>query len=130
MQRLKEFIETNDPTLELNRLSLLDCDIKQQWKTVKENRLIDKRKIKSYSDVLFLIDCFERCVLNSPIDIKLRNRCKHEMLIAQYKAILGLKVLYEKFDTISILQNTNFPTLTNEEINAILLRVNSIINKI
>lgn len=130
MQRLKDFITKNNTTLELNRLSSIDIDIKQQWEAVKENRHIEKRKIKSYDDVIMLIDCFERCVLTSPADIKARNHCKHEMLIAQYKVILGLKVLYEKLDTISILRDSNFSNLSAEKIDALILRLESITSKI
>ena len=129
IQKLKEFIEKNDPSPVLQNLSALDDEIDHEWKYAKEE-ILGKYKIKSHNDVLYSIDKFEKCVLFSPTDIKLRNKCKHEMLIAQYQAIFGLRTLIERMPSLSIFEDSNFPELSEEEVDCIITRMEEIIKKI
>ena len=128
IEKLLKFINENDRTIELNRLSSIDEEIKECWEKATRNQ--EFQKIKSASDVEFLIKYFENCVTSSPTDIKGRNACKHEMFIAQYKAMRGLRKWCQSMSRISILDNKDFPKLTPEEVDRIISHLKSIIAKI
>lgn len=128
IEKLLKFINENDCTIELNRLSLIDKEIKELWEIAKSNQ--EFRKIKSAKDVEFLIKHFENCVMTSPTDIKARNACKYEMFIAQYKALRGLKVWCDRINVISSQRDTNFPDLTEIDVNRLICYLEKIIKKI
>lgn len=128
IEKLLRFINENDISPELNRLSHIDDYVKEKWNKAKIDR--ELRKMQSAKEVYTLIDRFENCVISSPTDIRARNACKHEMFIAQYKALYALKFWYERTNVISILKNPNFPDLTKIEVNEIISRLEKLINKI
>lgn len=125
---LKRFVQEKDPTKELDRLSKLDKDVALKWERAKSTHR--KLEVKSHKDVEWLIDCFEKTVLDSPDDIRERNNCKYEMLIAQYEVMRGLKIWCNKLDTISIFITSEFPKLTQEEVTNIISRLEFLINHI
>ena len=87
-------------------------------------------KIKSCQDVEFLIKYFENCVLTSPFDIRTRNAYKFEMLVAQYKAMRGLRKWCQAIDGNPISPNPNFPKLNESDVEEIISRLEKIIRKI
>ena len=128
IEKLLRFIDKNDISPELNRLSHIDDDVKFQWNKAKIDQ--ELRRIESAEEVKTLFDYFENCVISSPIDIKKRNACRHEMFIAQYKALYGLKFWYDRTNVISALKNPNFPDLTETDVNEIIFRLEGLIKKI
>ena len=128
IQKLLKFINNNDPTNRLNYLSQIDEDIKHVWQRA-QNRPKWK-KIKSSKDVIKLIEIFERTVLCSPSDIRKRNLCKHEMLIALYEALHGLKRWCNSITAIPILRNPNFPMITESEVEQLIHHLQTLMQKI
>ena len=130
MRKLEEFIKTNDPTCKLNQLSYHDNDIKRKWDNVKSEKIDDWRKIKSYKDVENLINIFESCVSYPQSDPRARIDYIADSLIAQYKALIGLRKWCNSISSISTFNNAEFPKLTDEEIDKIILRMETIIRKL
>jgi hypothetical protein len=128
IEKLLHFINENDISPELNRLSHIDDDVKEQWDKAKIDHKL--RKIQSAKEVYTLIDYFENCVVSSPTEIRARNACKYEMFIAQYKALYALNFWYERTNVPSFLKNSNFPDLTETKVNEIISRLDEIIEKI
>lgn len=128
IEKLMIFIEAYDPTKELNTLSQDDKEIKEIWKYSQSNEAW--RKIKSSKDVEFLINFFEICVKTSPSDVRLRNAYRSEMLVAQYMAIRGLRKWCKQLDTIPILITSDFPMLSESEVDIIISRMQEIIEQI
>ena len=78
----------------------------------------------------FLIKYFENCVESSPSDIRARNIYKFEMFIAQYKAMRGLRKWCDSSNNILVLTDSNFPKLTEVEVDELMLSMERIIKMI
>ena len=128
IDKLLRFIDENDISSELNRLAHIDGYVKFQWNKAKIDQ--ELRRIQSAEKVKTLFDYFENCVMSSPTDIKGRNACRHEMFIAQYTALYGLKVWYDRTNVVSFLKNPNFPDFTEADVNEIISRLESIIKRL
>ena len=128
IEKLISFIETHDPSKVLNTLSQDDRELKRIWKQAQNDR--EWRKINSRQDVEFLIKCFENCVISSPSNIRERNVYKFEILIAQYKVMRGLKKWCQNSNTLSILSNSNFPKLTDAEVDKLISRLERLMKMI
>ena len=128
IEKLMIFIESHDPYKYLNTLSYDDKELKEIWKQAQSNEAWGK--IKSSKDVEFLIKSFENCVTTAPCDIRARNAYKNEMLVAQYKAIRGLKKWCQQLDTIPMLITSDFPMLTESEVDRLIMKMQNIIKHI
>ena len=128
IETLLKFIHRHYPIQYLANAAQMDSDFKLKWEKAKSNQ--EWREIHSYQEVERLIDVFETTVLHSSKDIKLRNNDKNDMLLAQYRALRGLKKWCEQINELSIEDNSKFPYLTELDVYEIISRLEEIIKKI
>lgn len=128
IKRLDVFIRQHNPEKEIERLACSDSWTKNKFENAKRD--IGGDKIKSKADVEFLIKCFQRTVETSPEERIKRNKYIDDMLIAQYKAICGIRKWIDNERKISPLRNQNFPTLTEKIAEEIINKMTDIIRKI
>ena len=128
IKKLQEFIRRYNPKKEIECLACSDSWTKNKWTNAQKD--ISRNKIKSKDDVEFLIKCFQKTVETSPKERIERNKYKDDMLIAQYKAICGIRKWVDNERKILPLRNQNFPTLTEKIAEEIINKMTDIIRKI